>query len=358
MLPTPPIRVWSSSARLTSVCRRRRAAEKPSTSKALVERVDRDVRQPGRDPARHCSSTASPPKVRWSTKRSSRPPSVKVNRARRCVSSGWRRLLDEQLAAHAQVGDQGAAGGGAVGLGQRQPQVLAAAVGVGERAPGQRGDEVLGALEVPADGARVVDLDGRRRCGRRPTAPGRAGRPRPRAARARRQLSVRVRQAASAASCSAAFFVRPLPLPVHRPGEEDGGGEGLGVVGTLVLDLVAGSTEPAGGAELLEAGLPVQAGAAGRGLDQHRVEQPVDDAPTRCPGRSRGGPPRSAPRGRRRGSSPSPGRRWSPRRGRAAGAGRCRRRPSRRATPASDVMLTTEARSLASWPSGRSGWLR
>src|SRR4051812_2337066 len=32
--------------------------------------------------------------------------------------------------------------------------------------------------------------------------------------------------------------------------------------------------------------------------------------------------------------------------------------PSRRATPASEVMLTTEARSLASWPSGRSGWLR
>src|SRR4051812_48483692 len=32
--------------------------------------------------------------------------------------------------------------------------------------------------------------------------------------------------------------------------------------------------------------------------------------------------------------------------------------PSDRETPASDVMLTTEARSLASWPSGRSGWLR
>ena len=32
--------------------------------------------------------------------------------------------------------------------------------------------------------------------------------------------------------------------------------------------------------------------------------------------------------------------------------------PSRRATPASEVMFTTEARNLASWPSGRSGWLR
>ena len=103
------------------------------------------------------------------------------------------------------------------GLGQREPEVLAAAVGAGERAPGQRGDEVLGALEVPADGAGVVDLDGGDRAAGDPlleSAPdhldlgklGHAG-----------QLSVSVRQAASAASCSAAFFVRPLPRPYTVP---------------------------------------------------------------------------------------------------------------------------------------------
>ena len=85
---------------------------------------------------------------------------MNVNRARRCVSSGWRRLLDQQLAAHAEVRDEGAAGRRAVRLGHRQPQVLAAPVRGGERAAGQGGDEVLGALEVPPDGPRVVHLDG------------------------------------------------------------------------------------------------------------------------------------------------------------------------------------------------------
>ena len=169
--------------------------------------------------ARRLSSTASPPKVRWSTNRSSRPPSVKVKRARRWVSSGCDGLLDEQLTAHAQVGDQRRPAGRAVGLGHRQPQVLAAPVRGGERAAGQGGDEVVGALEVAADGARVVHLD---------RGDGAAGDPLLQAAADDLDLgqfghgsglgtaSDSARQAASAASCSAAFLVRPAPRAVAR----------------------------------------------------------------------------------------------------------------------------------------------
>jgi hypothetical protein len=61
--------------------------------------------------------------------------------------------LHQHLAAHAEVAEQGVAGV------QGQPQVLAAAAGVGERAPGEPGDEVVGAGQVPADGTGVEHLD-------------------------------------------------------------------------------------------------------------------------------------------------------------------------------------------------------
>ena len=100
-----------------------------------VERVDRDVRQPGRDrlPSRPASSTASPPNVRWSTNRSSRPPSVKVNRARRCVSSGSDGFSTSSWPLMPRWPTRARAGRRAVGLGERQPEVLAAPVRGGER---------------------------------------------------------------------------------------------------------------------------------------------------------------------------------------------------------------------------------
>ena len=60
--------------------------------------------------------------------------------------------LHQHLAAHAEVAEQGVTGV------QRQPQVLAAAAGVGEGAPGQPGDEVVGPGEVPSDRAGVQHL--------------------------------------------------------------------------------------------------------------------------------------------------------------------------------------------------------
>ena len=49
---------------------------------------------------------ATPPKVRWSTNRSSVWPSAKENRACRCFSSRASRRLDEELAAHPEVHQQ------------------------------------------------------------------------------------------------------------------------------------------------------------------------------------------------------------------------------------------------------------
>ena len=58
--------------------------------------------------------------------------------------------------------------------------------------------------------------------------------------------------------------------------DADARDEGLHVVGAVVLDEVLGDTQPEVGGELLEGGLPVEAGTHGRGGLHHRVEEPVD----------------------------------------------------------------------------------
>ena len=329
----------------------------------LVERVDGDVRQPRRGSRRrHCSSTARPPKVRWSTKRSSRPPSVKVNRARRCVSSGWPTASRPAAGRSCPGGPtrappEAAPSGSASGSHRYLPRRWAAV----KRAAGQRGDEVLGALEVPADGARVVDLDG---------GDGAAGDPLLQAApdhldlgqlgHRRRSGVVGQRAPGRLGGLLLGGLLGPAacPRPCTVAGEDDGGGEGLGVVGALVLD--AGSR-------------------ARRGRGRRRAPGGWSSSP----GRRRGWRPRPASGRTAGGRSPTAVSRPQPRWIAPISASRASARiesfsrppvvssprpssrcgpmppsPSRRATPASDVMLTTEARSLASWPSGRSGWLR
>jgi hypothetical protein len=223
---------------LTSVRRRRRAAVKAASSKNSSSGVDRDVREAGGQPTggvvlatrgldRQAAERALVDEPQLATAVGEAEPRPQV----RLV--GLRRLLHQQLAAHAEVGDEGLAGRGAVGLGQRQPQVLPPAAGGGQRAAGDRGGEVLDALEVPPDGSRVVHLD---------RGDGAAGHPALQSAPDHLDLgqlrhggrSVRgaeVRQAASAASCSAAFLVRPVPRPLDGVREEDRRGERLRVVG-------------------------------------------------------------------------------------------------------------------------------
>ena len=73
MLPTPEISVWSSSARLTSVRLRRSAADEPASAKAgsIGSRAMCAISAGSVGAA--LATTDSPPNVRWSTKRSSRP---------------------------------------------------------------------------------------------------------------------------------------------------------------------------------------------------------------------------------------------------------------------------------------------
>ena len=205
-------------------------------------------------------------------------------RMRRCFSSGRPGVGDEHLAAHAEVREHGVVAA-AVEL---QPQVLAAAPGRGDRAARQPGGEVGAAREVAAHRARVGDRRRARSCGRRRGRPGPAGRPRPRAARARRSARAaplpdgglgRQRPAtpAAAAFCSASFLVRPPPDPRARPPTTAVAVNSFEWSGPLLGDPVLGHAEVRCRRQLLQAGLPVQAGARAAGRAQQRVEQPVHD---------------------------------------------------------------------------------
>src|SRR6478609_9501658 len=88
MLPMPEATVWSSSTRLIALSlpltRRTTAARSWAGSSRSGAMCPIVVGMPC--PSR--SVRTSPPKVRWSTNRSSGPPSAKRNRACRCFSSG------------------------------------------------------------------------------------------------------------------------------------------------------------------------------------------------------------------------------------------------------------------------------
>ena len=95
MLPMPDTSVWSSSARLISLLRRRARPNRVDrtagrTGRARCGRPPTEPGRPGRCPTSR--SSCRPPKVRWSANRSSaRPSSAKRIRTCRCVSSGARR---------------------------------------------------------------------------------------------------------------------------------------------------------------------------------------------------------------------------------------------------------------------------
>src|SRR5215207_2413181 len=88
MLPMPLTSVWSSRARLRPVRRRRRAPANAASSNSGSSGSRAMCATGSGSPAGSVSTSASPPNVRWSTKRSSGPPSVNDRRTRRCTSSG------------------------------------------------------------------------------------------------------------------------------------------------------------------------------------------------------------------------------------------------------------------------------
>ena len=319
------------------------------------------------------SASAIPPNVRWSTNRSSGPSSSKSNRACRCFSRRRVGRLDEQLAAHAQVDDQGlpVAVGGLAGpargtcRGARPQRRRCRSAGrrgrpargrAGGR-PGRRGTApraivrpTTWSCEAAADDLDLGQLRHPRRSGglgaggRRST--GRRGRRRRRVGRARSRPPRR--PSARPPSCCGRS-----PSPSTSSPTTARAVKSFSWSGPSSVTRYSGTPSEAEAAQLLQAGLPVEAGAEGGRLRHQRVEQVVHERarPRSMPARQVDGAD-DAPPSCRRGSRPCRGRRCSPRRGRAGGT---RPRPRVRATSARARMLTTAARSLASWPSGRSG---
>ena len=359
MLPTPPIRVWSSSARLTSVCRRR-AAEKASTSNA---------RRAGRCRCREPAGIWLPALPRRRDRRTCA--------GRRSAARGRRREPEpgaqvslvggfgfDQQAAHAEVPTRARS----EEVPSARPSAATGTCRAGARRPacGRSGRPRSARRPRGAATARGWSTStGRPLCVRRPTARGRAGRPRPRAAPALAncigelrhrwtgQVGGQARQAASATSCSAAFFVMPTPA-VDDPGQEHLGGEGLGVVtGPVIGDDVSGSAEAEAEPSswrlvfLQSRAAPRVAASTSSGSNSRwtirrrvqpaarkwtapdqRLERVGEDRVLLRP------PVVSSPQAR------------------AAGGGRCRGRRAALPTPPTRVMLTTEARSLAQLPLG------
>ena len=266
MLPMPETSVWSSRARLSPVRRRRSAAREGLVVERRVERVAGDVRHAARDvpPAPSGRAARRRARRRCAGRRSAAP-----GRRRRTGPHpqvrlvGGVRRLQEQLAAHAQVGDEASASSAV----EREPEVLAAAAtprGPCVRAAGREvaapaawrrtargcwtsdgGDRAAGhpAVEAAPDdldlgqlGHRSAD---RRRLGAPQCVPGRRGR-----------FLLGLLLAASDAR--AAVHAAPTRTTAVKVFSWSGPG---------LADQVLGDAEPEGGGELLQAGLPVQAGA-------------------------------------------------------------------------------------------------
>ena len=162
-------------------------------------------------PSQSRVARASPPKVRWSTKRISRPSKARVEVTLiRLVG-----IAHQHLTAHPQMDDESFA---AV---QRQPEILPTTLRRLDQSAAQTGGQVLRTrlmsarnpqatelsnLDDPAGGMRrqtpANDLDfGEFRHGQSPTATAGMGR------------SCNSRHAAAAAPCSASFLVRPVAVP-------------------------------------------------------------------------------------------------------------------------------------------------
>src|SRR4051794_6147354 len=278
MLPPPPINVWSSRARLTSVRRRRSAALKAASSKVGSSgSIAMCARRGGMPvPSSPLSSTARPPKVRWSTKRSSRPPSVNLRRARKCVSSG----ADGFSTSNCPLMPRCAT--------SARPDGLPSASASGSHRYLPRRCASVKVRPVSASTKWSMPSRCRRTARGWWTSTAATVRPATHWARPRRTTST----SGSSGTTSGLGQGSPGRLggfllggllgaaaagAVHGAGVGDGSGESLGVVGAGVLDQVAGGTESPGSAQFLEAGLPVQAGAAGGRFGQQRVEQAVHE---------------------------------------------------------------------------------
>src|SRR6478672_279504 len=278
MLPTPDTTVWSRRIRLTPEARRRTAATNASSSKsgstgsrAMWAISGGSSAPPG--------ETDSPPNIRWSTNRSS-PAPCSVNRTRRCRSSG------------APTGCTSSCP-----LIPRWPRTASPLSSGSQRyLPRRRAPRTVRPVVSAAKSAAPARW---RRTGRGWSTSTRSmRRPTTCASRPRRTTSTSGSSGTEGSGSAGrdvavgggdgdvgrlgglllGLLLGPAgAVPVEALADLDLGGEGLLVVGALVRDDVLGDAEGVLGGELLEAGLPVQAGAESGGVLHQRVEEQVHD---------------------------------------------------------------------------------
>src|SRR3954447_24079334 len=298
MLPTPETIVWLSRIRLMPDALRRTRRTKAASSNSGSSGSRAMWTSSGGSSA-PVGENDRPPNIRWSTNRRSMGPSCSVgpsrNRTRRCrsggASAGWTSswpLMPRCARRASPLAWEGSARGSQRYFPRRRAAVNTRPV------------------------SRAAKSSGPGRCRRRgrgcSTSTESMVRSRTCAASPRRTTSTPGSSGTGGGSCSVALvthggrahglgaagqlvgkgavrrlrrlllglLLRPADAVAVQPvADPDLGGEGLHVVGPGVLDDVLRHPEVVLGAELLEAGLPVQAGAEGRCCLQQRVEEQV-----------------------------------------------------------------------------------
>src|SRR4051794_17098801 len=287
MLPTPETTVWLSRIRLMPEALRR-TRRTNSASSNPGSRGSRAMWVSSAGSAAPAGENDRPPNIRWSTNLRSTGPSCPVapsrNRTRRCRSAGasagctssWplmprcpRRASPESSGSQRYLPRRRAAV-------KTRPVSRAAK----SSAPGRcrrtgRGcststDSIVRSSTCASRPRRTTSTSGSSGTGggRRALGPG-----------GLREL-VGERAVRRLRRLLLGLLLRPADaVAVQSVGDPHLGGEGLHVVRTGVLDDVLRHAEIVLGTELLEAGLPVQAGAEGGSRLEQRVEQQVDQRP-------------------------------------------------------------------------------
>ena len=244
-------------------------------------------RRPRRPTARRTSAGRRSAAERARRRVSRRPQSALFDQRREVEPDpevalvGRLRLLHEELAAHPEVAEQ------RVAVVEREPEVLAAAAGASNRRPvsaaakpaGPRWSRRTGRGWRTATDSMVRPTTWRSRPSRTVSTSGSSGTRQSDRGRSacdaegHRELAVRrLRGGLLGLLLGAADAVA-----VAVVADADLRGEGLHVVGALVLDEVLGDAETVLGGELLERGLPVEPGTHRGGRLDQRVEEQVDD---------------------------------------------------------------------------------
>src|SRR5690606_11758297 len=300
MLPIPETKLWSSSARLMLVRRGRTRPASSSTSNTGSS-GSQAMCSMGLGTASPPTSTSSarckPPKVRWSTNRNSGPPSANRNRTRRCFSSGAPGGCTSSCPLIPKCATSASPSGSVpspssihrylprrrAAVRQRPTSRVAKSSAPGTCRRTARGCSTSTSATVrpatcSATPRRTTSTSGSSGTDNpHQDTPNRsAGRLGPRGSSPGLHL-VGELPPSGLGGLLLGFLLGPPGAAAERlTAHRHVGAELLAVIGALLLHPVLGHAQAGSSGQLLQAGLPVQPGAAQRSLHQQRLEQPVD----------------------------------------------------------------------------------